>query len=131
MLYEQVLGRMADDAFCVTAQPKAQRQVPFRRETSMSYVLDSCLSPGCSRAWLINGMPQSKWKGALLVDSPRIKMRFVQRLYMIVLQRCSGSVDFEKFPISGCNFARPTPLQEQHDLFQKLWKEGVLSGSRA
>lgn len=41
-------------------------------------------------------------------------------------------VDFEKVSISGCSLARrPTPLPEQHDLFQKLWKEGVLSGSRA
>lgn len=41
-------------------------------------------------------------------------------------------VDFGKVSISGCSLARrPTPLREQHDLFQKLWKEGVLSGSRA
>jgi len=67
LLYEQVLGRMADDAFCVTAQMQSR----------------------LANQWHVRATP--------LHDRPAAMFR-------------------------------PTPLQEQHDLFQKLWKEGVLSG---
>ena len=76
LLYEQVLGRMADDAFCVTAQPEAQKDkfpsAEKRPRPDVQHPIKRCFSGGCNRAWLINGMPQSKWwkEPASLVDWP-------------------------------------------------------------